>query len=221
MRNLSALRTLLLALLIAVGVLAPRAEENARKVLLVGDSMAGWLGERLAAYGAQNGFEVSTVIWDGSTIKKWSDSKGFRNILAKENPDAVMICLGMNDLFRPNPEKSYGTALNHILEAVGDRPLLWIGPPSWPGTKHTDTLTPWLSKRLGPKKYFQSKTLNLQRQSKTNPHPTKAASSAWMDEIVKWIPAHSEISFKSLEKPSGKQMTRGKTYIYKRMKETF
>ena len=48
------------------------ASRHVGKVLFIGDSMTGWLSERLEAYGAENGFEVTTVTWDGSTPQKWA-----------------------------------------------------------------------------------------------------------------------------------------------------
>ena len=99
-----------------------KGEKHISKVLFLGDSMTGWMAERLNAYGATNGFEVSTIVWDGSTIKKWAASPRLKSLIAAQKPDAVIIGLGMNELFEPNPTKSwrpsatvpsFGSALPH------------------------------------------------------------------------------------------------------------
>ena len=41
---------------------ATQNKENIDKVLFIGDSMTGWMAERLNAYGQKNGFSVATII---------------------------------------------------------------------------------------------------------------------------------------------------------------
>ena len=197
-----------------------KGEKHISKVLFLGDSMAGWMAERLNAYGATNGFEVSTIVWDGSTIKKWAASPRLKSLIAAQKPDAVIIGLGMNELFEPNPAKTLDAKVDKIVEAVGDRPFLWIGPPSWPGHDKGAVLDKWLGEKLGEENYFSSFDLTLPRQSKTNPHPTREGIIQWMDRVISWIPTGSNLRFKSLESPGPKAMSRGKTFIYKRMRES-
>ena len=60
---------------------------DTRSLLVMGDSMSGWMGERLNAYGQTNGFEVATIVWDGSTIRKWGDAKArIREYMEDFNP---------------------------------------------------------------------------------------------------------------------------------------
>lgn len=195
-------------------------QQHIKKILFIGDSMTGWLSERLNAYGNKNGFEVATVVWDGSTIQKWGNSPRLATIIRQQNPDAVMLCLGMNELFEKNPETRLKSAFTKIIDAIGDRPLLWIGPPSWPGHSEGKVLNDWLERQLGEDSFFNSSELNLERQSKTNPHPSKTGIIKWMDSVADWIPLHSRLDFESLDNPGPSQMSRGKYFIYKRMKET-
>lgn len=190
------------------------------KVLFIGDSMTGWLAERLNAYGNENGFEVATVVWDGSTIRKWGSSPRLVSIIGQQNPDAIFISLGMNELFEPDPEKRLRSSLDAITGAAGDIPVVWIGPPSWPGHDKGETLNAWLEENLGEGHYFRSLDLALPRQSKTNPHPTRQGMIEWMDAAVAWVQDSGAVRFPSLRMPEGAQMSRGKTFIYKRMKES-
>ncbi len=190
-----------------------------KKILFIGDSMTGWLAERLNAYGNVNGFEVATVVWDGSSLKKWGSTKRLGSIIKEQAPDAVFISLGMNELFEANPEKNLIAPFDNIMAAIGDRPVLWVGPPSWPGQDKGAVLNNWLEKELGEGRYFKSSGLNLPRQSSTNPHPTREGMIKWMDAVVEWIPDHALVKLPDVKKPTGSQMSRGNYFLYKRMKE--
>lgn len=195
------------------------AKPIAGKILFIGDSMTGWMAERLNAYGDQNGFEVATVVWDGSTLPKWGSTKGLRQLIEEQKPDAIMMSLGMNDMFEKNPEARFGNDLNAILDSFGDIPFLWVGPPTWPGQKQGDIFISWLEERLGPGNYYRSDALTLPRQSNSNPHPTRAGIEKWIDQIVEWIPDNANFTLPGTSNPGKGKMTRGKTFIYKRMKE--
>lgn len=200
---------------------ATQNKENIDKVLFIGDSMTGWMAERLNAYGHKNGFSVATIIWDGSTIKKWGNSSDkLTQLIQKHQPDVVFISLGMNELFESNPEKALSPSLKKLLEALGDTPYLWIGPPSWPGHSQGSKMTGWLNEKLGKGHFFNSLQLQLPRQSKTNPHPSRAGMCKWIDAVADWIPENTDLHFKGLESPADGAMSRGKVFIYKRMKES-
>lgn len=199
---------------------APDSRHPARKVLFIGDSMTGWLSERLNAYGQENGFEVATVVWDGSTISKWGNSPRLDTMMREQDPDAVFISLGLNELFETRPEKKLKEPVEKIVATVGDRPMLWIGPPSWPGHTQGEVLDSWLAGELGEKSFFSSLGMELPRQSPGNPHPSKEGIIVWMDSVVKWMPGNSEVALPGIRKPEGVQMSRGKSFVYKRMKES-
>lgn len=192
----------------------------ARKILFLGDSMTGWLSERLNAYGQQNGFEVATVVWDGSTIRKWGSSPKLTSLIDKMQPDAIFLSLGMNELFEANPETRFRSSLEAIKGAAGDVPVIWIGPPSWPGHNKGETMNRWLEESMGTGHFFRSFDLNLPRQSKSNPHPTRQGMIEWMDSAVEWIQEKGAVRLPGVEKPAGDQMSRGKIFIYKRMKDS-
>lgn len=199
----------------------PAGEEHvAKKILFIGDSMTGWLAERLGAYGKTNGFEVATIVWDGSTIKKWGSSSKLPAIIHQHKPDAIFVCLGMNDLFATNPGAKFKSSLDAIKTAAGSTPIIWVGPPSWPGHKEGEVMNKWLAEQLGPSHFFRSFDLSLQRQSAKNPHPTREGIIKWMDAVIDWMPANAAVKLPGYRKPTGQQMMRGKTFIYKRMKET-
>ncbi len=197
-----------------------KEEKPIKKVLFIGDSMTGWMAERLNAYGQKNGFEVATIVWDGSTLKKWGSTANLKSKIDAQQPDAIFVSLGLNELFEANPEARLGGSLKTILNAFGDTPYLWIGPPTWPGHKEGANFNRWMTDKLGADHYFRSDHLQLERQSKSNPHPSRKGIIQWMDEVVQWIPANTALNFQSLDKPGAAEMSRGKVFIYKRMKES-
>lgn len=190
-----------------------------RKILFIGDSMTGWMAERLNAYGENNNFEVATIVWDGSTISKWATSQGLQKYIAEEKPDAIILSLGMNEMFERNPKTNLDAKTDKIINSFGDIPFLWIGPPSWPGHSEGEIFDSWMAQKLGPDRYFSSLKLSLPRQSANNPHPTRKGIEDWIEAVVEWIPENSCLQFESLDAPGKGKFSRGKTFIYKKMKE--
>lgn len=220
------MKTKMLCLLMVLGLVIPAVASEvedvkpvAKKILFMGDSMTGWLAERLEAYGKHNGFEVATVVWDGSTINKWGKAPRLHTIVKEQKPDAIFVSLGMNDLFETNPESKYRASIDAIKGVAGDVPVIWVGPPSWPGHNKGSVMNNWLAEEMGQGHYFNSFGLTLPRQSKSNPHPTRAGMISWMDHVVSWLEKDGAVALPGYAKPTGEQMTRGKTFIYKRMKE--
>lgn len=193
-------------------------EKEIKKILFIGDSMTGWLSERLNAYGQANGFEVATIVWDGSTFGKWASAGNLVSTIDAQNPDAVFISLGMNELFEANPSKLQ-SELDKIRAGIGNRPFIWVGPPSWPGQNKGAKLNDWLQQQLGEKSFFRSFDLTLPRQSARNPHPTREGMIRWMDSVVDWIKSSGTLPLNLENAPGASQMSRGKTFIYKRMNE--
>lgn len=189
-----------------------------KSILFIGDSMTGWLAERLNAYGEANGFTVMAEIWDGSTIRKWGADTHLAQAVAKHNPDAVFVSLGLNELFETNPEKRLRKSMDSMMKAIGDIPVIWVGPLSWPGKNMGDNLNGWLSDEMGDGHYFDSFGMTLPRQSKTNPHPTREGAARWMDAVIEWLQTDGAIKLPGYESPAKEKMSRPKVYNYRRMK---
>lgn len=212
------LLTLIFAMLFSLSMFAERPV--ARKILFFGDSMTGWMAERLQAYGEKNGFEVAAVIWDGATIKKYGNSSAaLARHIKGADPDAVFVSLGMNEMAAPDPAKQLGGSLSKLKSTIGDIPVIWIGPCSWPGKPAWGPgLDRWLSSQLGAGHYFSSLSLKLPRQSKTNPHPTRAGIDSWIDDVVEWLATPgAAVALPGYAKPS-KEFARPKSYVYRKMK---
>lgn len=218
MKNLRCFPFLILLLFFSFHLTAATPVRN---VLFIGDSMTGWMGERLQAYGADNGFEVATITWDGATIAKLAGSGRLPQFMAKYKPDMVVLNIGMNDMWMKNPEQRVGADLDKILGAVSGTPFLWIGPIEWPGREYGTVFNKWLKERVEATPgghYFDASGVKVPRQSAKNPHPTRPGIQTLVDAVVEWLPA-TDLPLQRVQKPTGKPFQRGKVYIYRRNKE--
>ena len=150
--------------------------------MIFGDSMLEWLAKRLCDYSLENGYDLSSIIWYSSSTKLWATTDTLQYFLDRIQPDYVMLCLGGNELFvrdLSKREKYIATIVEHI----GDRPFLWIGPPNW---KKDTGINDLISKGVGEGRFFDSRNLELER-AEDNMHPTRSAAALWMDTIASWL----------------------------------
>lgn len=156
-----------------------------KTILFFGDSMLEGLSPRLADYCKENGHKLYTVIWYSSTTEIWGSCDTLSTFIRQYKPDYVVACLGANELFVKDIKKKRAPYLEHILKEIGDRPLLWIGPPNW---KEDTGINSLLEDRLEEGTFFLSNGMKFDRK-RDGAHPTSASAALWMDSIVRWMPA--------------------------------
>lgn len=152
------------------------------RIMIFGDSMLEWLAKRLCDYSLENGYDLSSIIWYSSSTKLWATTDTLQYFLDRIQPDYVMLCLGGNELFvrdLAKREKYIAT----IVERIGNRPFLWIGPPNW---KKDTGINDLILKQVGEGRFFDSRGLELDR-AEDNMHPTRSAAALWMDTIASWL----------------------------------
>ena len=156
---------------------------SVRSILIFGDSMTILVANRLAQYGAKNGYKVTSVTWDSSSSVTWSQCDTLDNYIRRANPDLIMIVLGSNELFlrdynvrKPN--------IQQMLAKMGNIPYLWISPPNW---KEDKGYNEFMTSVLAPGTFYNSNDLDLPRQ-KDHIHPTTKGGETWTDSIMKWVP---------------------------------
>lgn len=211
----------LLITVLLIGNMSVMAETHARKILVIGDSMTGWLAERINAHAQKNGYVVETVVWDGATIAKYANNSKFAGFIKQHDPDGVVVCLGMNEMLGHDFENRLKPTLDKFVSAIGNRSLLWVGPPSWPGKGTGKEFNDFMVKHLGAQHYIVNTHLNLPRQSKTNPHPTRSGMNIIGDAVIEFNEKHNTINLPGYVKPGAGEASRSKVYIYKKMKEQF
>jgi lysophospholipase L1-like esterase len=93
---------------------------------------AGGLARALDAQFKAIGTTTYVRDWRVATVQTFDYQNYFGKLLAKHQPDMVIINLGANDAFVPNPKSLAGFVASIARKASqGGRPCYWITPPLW------------------------------------------------------------------------------------------
>jgi len=156
---------------------APPVPLTGKTVLHVGDSMVGGnlgltraLEHRFTAEGAKfvRDYKVS------ESIVSYDKSPKLKDLIAKHNPDIVILTLGTNDVFVPYPA-AMAANVQSIVKRIGNRECYWMGPPTW---KPDTGIVQVIKDNAAPCKFFDASSLKLQR-SGDGIHPTDRGGAEW------------------------------------------
>lgn len=164
-------------------------DTTAQTILFIGDSMLDGLSPRMVDYCLANGHRLISYRWYSSSTSKWGapSSTLLKELIAQHKPTFVFICLGANELFISKVEDKCGPAVDRILADIGTTPYVWIGPPNWkPDTGINDLI----ARKSRPGSFFLSDGMSFERR-KDGAHPTTASAAAWLDSVMRWMPAHA------------------------------
>lgn len=156
-----------------------------KNILFIGDSMLERLSPRIAAYAEENGHQMNTVIWYGSSTEVWATSGRAKECIQKYRPDYIIISLGGNELFVNDIIARRTKYVKQIVAELADIPYVWIGPPNW----KKDTGINKMIQSVVPKgNFYLSYTPDQHyERAKDGAHPTPASAAKWADRICKWI----------------------------------
>lgn len=176
-------------------------DTTVKQIFIFGDSMTILIAARLAAYGRQNGYKVSSLTWDSSSTVIWSNSDTIEKYMKEINPDFVMITLGSNELFLQHFE-SRKPNVKKIIDKLAGIPFIWIGPPNWKEDKGFNDM---MESVLPRGTYFRTEGMELDR-GPDHVHPTRRAGALWADSVMRWIvksphPIRAEIPDSSIGSP--------------------
>jgi lysophospholipase L1-like esterase len=163
-------------------------DESPQRILILGDSMIDGLLPPLADYAVENGHSVNAVIWYGSRTIDWARGSRLSDALRDYRPTFVIFVVGSSELTTRDVEKR-ASAVKTMLKLVGDRKLVWIGPPNW---RRDTGLGALLEREVGAGRYFRSLELSFERK-RDGIHPTLASSKRWMDAVAEWITGRSAV----------------------------
>ena len=172
------------------GAPARAVDRSPQRILLFGDSMIEELMLRMADYCQANGHELYPAVWYAAGTMHWGQDDKLDRLIAERDPTVVIAVLGSNELTMRHIERR-ASAVRQIMTKVGDRPLLWVGPPNW--TEDTG-INDLLERTVGPARFFRSAELELARKP-DGIHPTRTASATWMDAVARWIEEESAYPF--------------------------
>lgn len=166
-----------------------KGDSTVHHVLVIGDSMTSLLANRIADYGAKNGYTVTSITWDSSTSVKWSTTEKLEEGLA-EKPDFIFIVLGINEYSVGNKE-TRTQKVKDFISRLNGIPFIWVGPPR---SKDVDKYEDMVKSQIPPGTYFRS-DFTIQR-GPDGVHPTRYGAGLWVDSIMRWMPksAHPLLS---------------------------
>jgi hypothetical protein len=153
---------------------------NAKRILHVGDSMVPLVANYLRQIFLKSGRRYEIVSIPSSSTLSWARDHGLRDAMYRYDPEVVLISLGSNELFDPEPERR-AHAIRQIVSETRDRPCLWIGPPAW---KKDKGFLRVLEENVGRCQYFDSSSLKLDRMADGR-HPSWTGSYDWAVEVWK------------------------------------
>lgn len=160
-------------------------DSTKKNILFIGDSMLERLSPRIAAYAEENGHQMNTVIWYGSSTEVWATSGRAKECIRKYRPDYIIISLGGNELFITDIIARRTKYVKQIVADFAGIPYVWIGPPNW----KKDTGINKMIQNVVPKGNFYLSYTPDQHydRAKDGAHPTPASAAKWADRICKWI----------------------------------
>jgi hypothetical protein len=160
----------------------PQTDTTKQKILLIGDSMVQELELIFAPICANNHHQFRSIAIQSTSIQTYAQSDTLEKMIKEFEPSLVIIVLGSNELTIPDIE-SRRPYVNKILQVIGERKVIWIGPPNW----RKDTgMNDLLAEIMGEDRFFRSANLKFQRKT-DGIHPTYEASVMWSDSIFHWI----------------------------------
>ncbi len=159
------------------------ADTTKQNFLLIGDSMLEGLGLRMNDYCNANGYKMHQVIWYSSSTLWYGNCDTIRYFVEKYNPTYVVLVIGSMELFIRNIKENRKQFVQNILEQLGGRKYIWVGPPNWTDDTGINDL---LSSSVDDGTFFLSKNLNFER-STDGVHPTSSSASRWMDSIATFM----------------------------------
>jgi len=180
-------------------------DTTSHRILFFGDSMVEGLLRRMNCYAFANGYNMTNVVWYGSTTEIWAKTDTLRYFIDKVQPTFFMISIGANEQFIKDPA-ARESSIRRILAEVGNKPFVWIGVPAWREDTGINDLTRQI---VGENHYYDSRGLTLQR-GRDRMHPTFYAAGLWMDSVARWMESPATAHPIRMDKP-----TDGKKHTYK------
>ena len=181
---------LLLVTLISISMPDPTRPPAPRVVLHAGDSMVGGQGglaralaTRFEPYGTKYVRD-----WRVATVQTFDYENRFGKLVDEHHPDLVILNLGANDVFVPNP-KSLAGFVQRIAKKASDggRACFWITPPLW---KPPDTgIVAVIKEHAAPCHVFDSSDLVLPKWP-DGIHPNNEGGAIWAEKFWSFYEAN-------------------------------
>lgn len=158
------------------------ADTTVKHILIFGDSQTNLLASRIADYGVENGYTVTSVTWDGSSSIGWSTSDKFNEGWSKGKPDFIFVSLGGNES-KVGDKAARAKYIMRVVERFKGVPYVWIGPSFQPDDRQFDVM---MLETLPRGNYFIT-DFDLEL-GPDNIHPTRKGATVLVDSLMRWMP---------------------------------
>jgi hypothetical protein len=155
---------------------------EAERVLHVGDSMVPLVGNYLRKVVWAKGRKYYIQSVASSSSLDWGPKRWLQDAMYKYDPDLVLISLGSNELFDPNPGRR-AAAVRQLIDDTRGRTCMWIGPPLW---KKDTGFVDVVKTNLGHCRWFDSTALDLPRMEDGR-HPSWTGGWRWASAVWKTL----------------------------------
>jgi len=150
-----------------------------RTVLQTGDSMVGGgLCRALQPRFAREGTKFVRDVLESGSIEHFAESDRVPMLLARHDPDLVLLTLGANDV-GGTVTPFLGKKVEKIVamtQKEGPRDCIWIGPPRWKVDGRP--VVEMLKAHVAPCVFFDSTDIEMQRKP-DKIHPDEKGGDQW------------------------------------------
>ncbi|HEY1956531.1 MAG TPA: SGNH/GDSL hydrolase family protein [Polyangiaceae bacterium] len=160
---------------------APQAPAPPKVVLQLGDSfVGGWngLAKALAPRFEALGAKFVRDWQDSVSIATYDHEHRIEDLIAKNQPDLVLVTLGANDVSVPFPAAlaKHVASIAHKVSA-GGRACYWLSPPLW---KKDTGIVDVIKQNAAPCKVFDGSNIKLSRGG-DGIHPNDTGGRTWAE----------------------------------------
>jgi acyl-CoA thioesterase-1 len=141
----------------------------------------GGLTKALEAYFSPLGSEFARDWWTSINIEGYAKTKRFGDLIKQHDPDLIILTLGANDFYVPNP-KSLAPFVRAISKKTEGRECWWLTPVPWTKAKETG-IVEVIAANAAPCKVFDGSQLKLARAS-DGVHPSNEGGRQWASAFL-------------------------------------
>ncbi|NVO03915.1 MAG: SGNH/GDSL hydrolase family protein, partial [Bacteroidetes bacterium] len=134
-------------------------------------------------YCKYNNHKFKAVPIYSSSTMSLGTTDTLNKIINSFKPTYIILALGSNELFIKDIKKNRDKYVKSIIQKIGKRKYIWIGPPNW---KKDTGINDMIASNVPRNQFFLSRDLKFQRIS-DGAHPTRASSRDWADTIATWV----------------------------------
>jgi lysophospholipase L1-like esterase len=165
----------------------PFGAKTYRAVLQTGDSMVGGgLCRALQPRFATEGTKFIRDVWESGSIENFGDSDRLPKLIAKHDPDLVLLTMGANDV-GGNVTDYLGKKIDKIVAMTQKghaRDCVWIGPPKW--RINGKPVLDMIKAHVAPCVLFDSTDVEMQRKP-DKVHPDEKGGDQWAVAFWHWF----------------------------------